>query len=284
MMDTKLLTIWAVVLLLATSVPSSVVQAHCKGKHGGDPECETHDHDSGGQGGKTDGNLEASFCLNIDDTAVSELSLDSDGYIFPGNGEDYCDDRDQRVSVATGKGPGFNFNTYTRNGGNWVRWMTVYCTQNFIDSLNWKDQLGDPLNPIRCNQRYAMTFRFDKDNGGLDLGSLALGQPGGVSIFSGLTADNGDSWMFAHGTVDSPATSGHLANNPCVAGDYPYLGQTTDLQVTRIRSDTWTFSHSGDVCLWDRDASLEFQPGIRLYMDYQFTIVCENPADCTSVP
>jgi len=286
----------AVLFYFVALVASPGALAHCKGKHADNqayPDCVTHDHNSGGQGGNNNGNLEATFCMNFATPGAGDLLLSTDDETILGTGGadyDYCDDRDQRVSVVTGKGPGFNFQTYTRNGGTWERSMMVKCNQSYIDDLDWTDEAGDPLNPIQCGEAYAMTFRFDHDDEGLDLGSLAPSETDDVSIFSGLTANNGDSWMFAHGTVTGPGTSGHLGNNPCVAGDgaYSSVGPTTDLQVTRgdaNNSDTWTFSHTGDVCLWDRNASLEFQPGIRLFMNYQFTIVCEDPADCIiSVP
>ena len=80
MKNLKCLAIWAAVLLVANLAISTAAQAHCKGKHGDDPDCATHNHDSGGQDGKNDRNLEASFCMNFADVVPSDsyLSLSTD--------------------------------------------------------------------------------------------------------------------------------------------------------------------------------------------------------------
>jgi hypothetical protein len=252
----------SIMIAFALILTPAITMAHCKGAHAGQRDCETHDHDSGGKGGKVGGNLEATFCLDIVSDATSELSMESDGMAI--GGYQYCDDKNQKVSVVTGKGPGFNFETYTRNGGSWTRSVKINCSAG--GSIALADDFGEALNPLLCGENYNLTFRFDQDEGALDLGSLANPEDSGlVSIFASLTNANGNRWMFAHGTVPSPGTSGHLAQNPCVVG-------TDDLLVTRKEGNTWWFEHSGEVCLWDTDSGLEFQEGTRVYLDYTFKL------------
>jgi hypothetical protein len=118
---------------------------------------------------------------------------------------------------------------------------------------------------------YKVVIRFDKDEGGLDLGALDIGESGLVSIFMGLFLPDGNFARLAHGSVPNPGVSNALHGNECVKG-------TMDAVVTRTAEHRWTIgSYPGapNVCLWDFDGGLENQPGVIFSFPYRFTVVAQ---------
>lgn len=219
--------------------------------------------------GNTD--LVAKFCLDFD----SGLSLSSDGGSIEGsNGASYqyCEDRAERVSIATGKGPGFNFESYNRSKGGWIRKVWVDFPGGAITATG-VDEQGQPVDYATfVSGEYKVVIRFDKDEGGLDLGSLDIGESGQVSIFMGLFLPDGNFARLAHGSVPNPGVSNALYGNECVKG-------TEDAVVTRTAQHAWTIeSYPGapNVCLWDFEGGLENQPGVVVSFPYRFTLV-EQP-------
>jgi hypothetical protein len=225
----------------------------------------------GGKPGSGSGNLAAEFCLDM----AMGSSIGTDGKTVAGH--DYCHSRDERVSILTGSGPGFNFESYSRNKGTWVRRVYVDFPGDFpVDGITAKRDLGDVDERVDLDTfydgPYKITYRFEQDEGGLDFGSLVdVGSTGRVSIW--MAIENGaHQALMAHGSAPDPATSGHLNGNECVKG-------TEDALVTRTGDTSWTiesFPGSPNVCLWDKNGGYEFQTGVVVSMPYKFEITIKN--------
>jgi hypothetical protein len=203
---------------------------------------------SGDQGGGN--NMTLCLTFNTGD-------MQSDGGSSTGTDRltyDYCNGRSEYISLLAGDA-GFNFETNTRNNI-WSRWV-------YLD-------LGDGVTPYNDeigSGDYSIIFRFDKDDGGLDLNALEVdGDPGYVSVSMWLY-DQSDETLFAlaHGTVSDPLTSGELAGNDCVKA-------TDDLEVSRTTDTEWVFSYSGWVCMWDKNVSLGYQSGVPFEFSYEFRV------------
>jgi hypothetical protein len=259
-----------ILTILATSLllPLTAWGLDCTNpRHASKPQCQ----DGGGDTGDTNGdNLVADFCLDF-------LSgpFTSDGtHIMGTDGElhDYCADRKQKVSIATGQGPGFEFDSYIRSNGDWIRKVRVDFPGGSVAASGY-DEFGNELYSfVFLSGNYKMVYRFDQDEGGLDLGSLAnVGDIGYVSAFMGLFMPDGNFARLAHGSVPNPGVSRALYGNACVQD------HTMDALVTRtgINPDTWTIETmegQPNVCLWDFDSGLENQPGVVVSMPYKFTL------------
>ena len=170
---------------------------------------------------------------------------------------DYCNGRSEYIMLLAGDA-GFNFETNTRNNI-WSRWVSL--------------DLGDGVTPYNDeigSGDYSIIFRFDKDDGGLDLNALEQGGgPGYVSVSMWFYDESGETkFALAHGTVSDPLTSGELAGNECVKA-------TDDLEVIRETGTKWIFSYSGTVCMWDNNVTLGAQTGVPFELSYSFTVTSQ---------
>lgn len=232
-------------VLIGMSLLLAMSQAQAKGKPA----------DGGGGAGNN-----MTMCLTFDYDANDFWGMQSDGGSSVGSDRytyDYCDGRSDYTSLLAGD-MGFNFETNTRKN-NWSRWIDV--------------DLGNGVTPYDDtvgSGNYSITFRFDKDDGGLDLKALEVGgDPGYVSVSMWFVDKSGDIWFaLAHGTVPNPLTSGALDGNACVQN-------TDDLEVRRTSASEWVFSYSGTVCMWDKNVSLSSQPGAPFNWSYAFTVTSQ---------
>ena len=220
----------------------------------------------GGNPGRGSGNLAAEFCLDM----ATVSSIRTDGKTVANY--DYCHSRDERVKILTGSGPGFSFESHSRNNGTWVRWVYVDFPGEGITAIR---DLGDDPGDLDTftDGDYEIVFRFEQDLGGLDFGSLTVGDADTVSIWMAIeTAEGEHRALMAHGDAPDPATSGHLVGNQCVT-------LTKDAVVTRISDTTWTIESwpgSPNVCLWDKNGGYEFQTGVLVSMPYKFEITIKD--------
>jgi hypothetical protein len=217
--------------------------------------------------GRGSGNLAAEFCLNM----ATDSSIGTDRQAIAGY--DYCHSRDERVSILTGSGPGFNFESYSRNKGTWVRSVYIDFPGSGITAK--RDLADEPVDlDTFTDGYYKIVYRFEQDLGGLDFGSLTdVGSIGSVSIWMAIETDDGaHRALMAHGSAPDPATSGHLNGNACVK-------ETEDAVVTRTGDTTWTIESSPgapNVCLWDKNGGYELQTGVMVSMPYSFEITIKD--------
>jgi hypothetical protein len=215
------------------------------------------------------GNLAAEFCLDTD--TGSSIRTDEKTVA----GYDYCHSKDERVSIVTGSGPGFNFESHTRRNGTWVRWVYVDFPGTGITAIR---DIGDNHGDLDTfyDGNYEIVYRFEQDLGGLDFGGIEVGKTDYVSIWMAIeTADGKKQALMAHGSAPDPATSGHLNDNACITDAITGEPNTKDAVVTRTGDTTWTIeSYPGEpnVCLWDKNGGYEFQRGVPVYMPYKFEI------------
>jgi len=219
-------------------------------------------------------NLVADFCLDFNGDPQLFPAFSSDGQSATGTDglvHDYCNSKTQRVSLATGSGPGFNFQSYDRSRGTYIRTVRVDFPGGGI-TAKVLDESGAMIDGRTfLSGSYNMLYRFDQDEGGLDFGSLLVGESGLVSVFMALRTPDIDFIRLAHGSVPNPGTSQALYGNECVKS-------TSDAYVTRTGKRTWTIeSYPGtpNVCLWDFEAGLENQPGVLVSMPYKFTLTSQ---------
>lgn len=209
----------------------------CKGKKADRPtdECDGDDDESG--------NLQAKFDLTIIATSP------------PPNisGGSYQDSKRDHVSIATGSGDGFRFDTNTQNVNKESRWMSARVVSMSVDG-------GAAL------RDYEIDFRFNQKTG-LDLGSLVAGGDSGTvaaafKYFGGLTVDGFD--VLNHGVLGfRELTTSPPRTDTC-------LNDTLPIEVKRISQDTWTLSSTGDhlACAFAIDANGDIE--------------CTHSIDCSS--
>ena len=236
-------------------------------RHADKPQCQDG-------GGDTSTNLVADFCLDFDGDPNVFPAFSSDGLSSTGTDgltHDYCDSKTDRVSIATGSGPGFNFQSYNRSHGAYIRTVSVAFPGGGI-TARYIDKKGNLVNGRTfLSGPYNLLYRFDQDEGGLDFGSLDIDESGLVSVFMALRTPQIDFIRLAHGSVPNPGTSHALYGNECVKS-------TSDAYVTRTGDTTWTvesFPGSPNVCLWDFEAGLENQDGVLVSMPYKFTLTIQ---------
>lgn len=196
----------------------------CKGKKAERPadECDGDDDESG--------NLQAKFNLTIIATSPSPNI----------SGGPYQDSKRDHVSIATGSGDGFRFDTNTQNVNKESRWRSAEVV--FISF----DGETDPA-------PYEIDFRFNQTTG-LDLGSLeAVGDSGTVAAafkyFGGGPVDGFE--VSNHGVL----AFGELTTSPPRTDEC--LEDTGPIEVTLTSNGTWTLKSTGEhlACAFAIDAN-----------------------------
>ena len=235
-------------LFVLGSMLPLVAWSHCDGKHSG-----SHPHCDGDSG--TGSTLEAEFCLNM---TVEIPGLASDGQLAPNEIDDYCHDRKERVMAFTGSGTGFRFDSNTKSRPP-LRWVEINFPGGTVTAL---DDDRDPLTTFDSGD-YQIDFRFNRGNGGLDLGGMLIdGETGTPEYFVPLNvwfdSLNGiDRFALAYSEDTDPLNSSDLKGNICVREN------TLNAQVKRLGPGWWSIESHPDedrACLWDWN----FDPGAYL--------------------
>lgn len=200
----------------------------CKGKNADRPaECDDDDGDG------ESGNLQAKFDLII--ATLPNIS-----------GGSYQDSKKEHVSIATGSGDGFRFDTNTQNVNKLSRWMSAEVVFMSVD--------GSPTDDKDTTARlYEIDFRFNQTTG-LDLGSLEAGKASGTvaaafKYFGGSPVDGFD--VLNHGVLGfEELTTSPPRTDTC-------LNDTAPIEVKRNSDGTWTLRSTGDhlACAFAIDAN-----------------------------
>ena len=208
-------------------------------------------------GGGTGSTLTAVFCLDMD---VVDLNpgLARDRPLEEGQLHDYCDDRKERVMIGTGSHPGFRFDSNTKNRPP-LRLVQVNVLGGEVDVT---DDSGMFLSTF-TEGKYQIDLRFNKGNGGLDLGGMDLHSEGGPEYFVPVNVyldslDGLDNrFGLAYSKNTDPLSDGRLAGNACIDGF-----NTLDAQVKRLGPGTWSIESNpvnATACLWDLNEDLYTQ-------------------------
>lgn len=206
-------------------------------------------------GGGTGSTLTAVFCLNMPPTG-SGLSLASDGKRAPNGVDDYCDDKSQRVMILTHSHPGFRFDSNSKSRPP-RRWVQVDVPDGPVTVTDDDDMVLSTFN----TGDYQIDLRFNKGNGGLDLGGMELHSDEGgpeyfvpVNVWLDSLDGYNNSFGLAYSTNTEPLNDGRLADNTCIDGT-----NTLDAQVKRLSLGSWSIESNPDnatACLWDLNADL----------------------------
>ena len=207
-------------------------------------------HSHGGGGGDKTQDCQIQFDL----TLGTLLPVRSD------NG-DYKDGLD-RVSVHTGSGDGFRFDT---NGGsqkveknNDIRRVTLDFTDTEFESLMARDDSGDPIPK-------GIDLRFTKDKVGLklDLCALDVYESGTVSVALTFLDLEGSVWALRYGGVSS-------SGNDCGAK------KVDEVTVTRTEEGIWQLASGPTACLNKGYPGQPEEPTFVVAMPIAFTIVAQS--------
>jgi hypothetical protein len=213
--------------------------------------------DSGG--GATESTLTANFCLIM---TAENPGLASDGQLASNPIHDYCDDRKERVQIGTGSFPGFRFDSNTKSRPP-LRWVEVNFPSGLATAL---DDDGASLTTFYSDD-YQLDLRFNKNNGGLDLGSMLFdGDPGaplGGYYFVPVnlhfhSLDGMSHFKLAFSEDTDPLSSSGLIGNTCVRDN------TLDARVKRLAAGRWSIESNplnDTACLWDMnfDSNVGFE-------------------------
>ena len=244
-----------------------VAQSHCDGKHSGNhPHCN-----GGGVGGGTGSTLTADFCLIMTD---ENPGLAPDGELASNGIDDYCHDRKERVMIFTGSGPGFRFDSNTKNQPPKRSVVLIFPG----GQVSVEDDDGNFLNTF-ISGIYQIDLRFNRKNGGLDLGSMLLdSDPGAPDYFVPvniwvLAVPNQTTefalFSLAYSENTDPLNAMELIGNSCVT-DF-----TLDAQVKRLAENRWSIESNPvnqTACLWDWGSGYENQAGTPVVMPFYFEI------------
>lgn len=213
-------------------------------------------------GGNEDGVLVAKFCL-----AITADSFGLAGDDSPSDGGLYCDkNKKDKIMVFTGHGPGFRFDT-NKGKSTAVRYVQL----NFPGGIITVDDANGVSHTYRSGL-YEIDFRFDLDSGGLDLGGIANPGTGTEPIGIRIQAlDGNEQGLLGYGDAASLFSDPSL-NTTCMASN------TANALVTRIAADEWIIESDPSnsiACLWVGHSNFSGQPGTRVEMPFDFTIVID---------
>lgn len=207
-------------------------------------------------GGGTGSTLTATFCLNM---TTESPGLSSDGNMFPNTIYDYCHNRKERVQVETGSHPGFRFDSNTKSRPP-LRWVYVDVPGDTVDVTDDYDVILSTFD----TGDYQIDLRFNKGNGGLDLGGMELHSDEGgpeyfvpVNVWLDSLDGNNNSFGLAYSENTDPLNDGRLADNTCIDGI-----NTLDAQVKRLSPGRWSIESNpanATTCLWDLNEDLYTQ-------------------------
>lgn len=205
--------------------------------------------------------LVAKFCLAISDQTpglAGDGSDSDDGF--------YCDkNKEDKLLVFTGKGPGFRFDTKQGKGKSVAaRFVQI----NFPGGeITVNDADGNPHS--YASGLYEIDFRFDLSSGGLELEALAIDGSGEVPIGVRITTMDGFE-LGALGYGDAP----QLFSDPTLINNQCMLNNTENAVVTQIDATSWSIESdlNSDACLWVGHANFNDQPGTVVDMPFFFTI------------
>ncbi|MCH9027408.1 MAG: hypothetical protein IIA05_09860 [Proteobacteria bacterium] len=217
----------AVNIIVVPDTALAAPKSDCKGKKADRPiEC---DDDS------ESGNLQAKFDLTIE-TTTPNIS-----------GGPYQDSKRGHVSISTGSGDGFRFDTNTQNVNKLSRWRSAEVVSMSVPrAAPSGSDIAD----------YEIDFRFNQTTG-LDLGSLEAGRASGTvaaafKYFGGHPVDGFD--VSNHGVLGFM----ELTTSPPISpDDNTCLEDTRPIEVKRNGDDTWTLRSTGDhlACAFAIDAN-----------------------------
>lgn len=204
-------------------------------------------------GGKKDsgGTLTAAFCVTF---AGFPDRIQSD-FVLSGS-DTYCASKKDKIAAGTGSGPGFRLDTNT--SGKFGSGRMAFL--DFADLIE-----GHVVNEGVAFGFAEIDMRFIKDSpteGGLDLGALAIGETGTVSLriaFSGETLGNG--WLVFGPDADAP---------------FPGCEGSNEVTVTRWDNFTWTIESFPEdfACLNSVDSTFSFVEEIgRFHMPFLIELV-----------
>ena len=211
--------------------------------------------------GKHCKNLRAKFCLAITD---KDPGLAGDG--SESDGGLYCDkNKEDKLLVFTGRGPGFRFDTKQGKGKSVA---TRFVQINFPAETKVND--ADGISHTYALGLYEIDFRFDLSSGGLELGALAEnGGSGEVPIGIRITTMDGlELGALGYGDALQLFSDPTLIDNECM------LNNTKNAVVTRTAADAWTIesdSENSKACLWVGHANFSDQPGTFEIVDMPFS-------------
>lgn len=209
--------------------------------------------------------LVAKFCLAISDQTpglAGDGSDSDDGF--------YCDkNKEDKLLVFTGKGPGFRFDTKQGKGKSVAaRFVEI----NFPDGTMVEDADGN--SHTYASGPYEIDFRFDVDSGGLGLGGIANPGTGTVPVGIRILELNGSELgLLGYGNAPSLFSDPSL-DTKCM------VDNTHDALVTRIDAISWTIesdpAYPPYACLWVGHANFGGQSGEVVDMPFFFTIVIDD--------
>ncbi|MCH7895238.1 MAG: hypothetical protein IH907_12105 [Proteobacteria bacterium] len=209
----------AVNIIVVPDTAFAAPKSDCKGKKADRPSACDDDSESG--------NLQAKFDLTI---ALSPNI----------SGGPYQDSKREHVSIFTGSGDGFRFDTNTQNVNKLSRWMSAEVVSMSVDGGTLRD--------------YEIDFRFNQTTG-LDLGSLEAGGDDSGTVaaafkyFGGGPVDGFD--VLNHGVLGfEELTTSPPRTDTC-------LEDTDPIEVKRNNNGTWTLKSTGDhlACAFAIDAN-----------------------------
>jgi len=207
--------------------------------------------------GSGNSSLSAEFCLYLTNLVPG---------LAPDDTDVYCDNKRQKVKVATGSGPGFRFDTNTSKNSP-KRTVTLNVSGGGVDIY---DNANNYLNTLFTGD-YDIGLRFNKTNGGLDLGAMNINEVGYVPVDIQVTSPDGsNSYGLAFGENSKPFSHGDLTDNPCVRNN------TLDARVERMSASMWSIEsnrNNDKACLWNNPtAGLADQEGTVVKMPFHFVI------------
>ena len=180
--------------------------------------------------------------------------------------------------ILTGSQAGFRFDSNTKNRPP-SRWVYVNVLGGPVEIL------GDNTMSFDSGD-YQIDLRFNKGNGGLDLGGMLLdSDPGAPDYFVPVNiwldslddshSPDGNRFGLAYSSSSDllPLNDGRLTGNGCIGGS-----TTLDAQVKQLTDVSWSIESNpanATACLWDLNADLENQSGTPVQMPFYFEIEIE---------